>query len=57
MCNATFARVLMVPVVVLCVAAPVAAADPPKDGASEKAVRQQMDDSCKASARRVYVHA
>ena len=31
MCNATFARVLMVPVVVLCVAAPVAAADPPKD--------------------------
>ena len=57
MCNATFARILMVPVVVLCVAAPVTAADPPKDGASEKAVRQQMDDSCKASVRRVYVHA
>ncbi len=31
MCRATFARVLMAPMVVLCVAAPVAAADPPKE--------------------------
>ena len=29
----------------------------PKKGASEKAVQQRMDDSCKASAERVYVHA